>query len=97
MAADNNQVKLVSLNRTATFTVEISEHAVAALKMINEFGVGSLQKAVSQLSPREAEEHSDGLKDLVTLGGVCAAALKRLSDARDVIAGRKVAKDREQS
>ena len=89
-----NQVRLVSLRRTATFTVEMSERAVEALRMINQFGIDSLRQAVGKMSPREAEEHGDGLKDLVALGGVCAEALKRLSDARDVIDGRKVAKDR---
>lgn len=89
---DSHQVKLVSLRRTATFTVEMSERAVEALRMINEFGIDSLKQAVSKLSPREAEEHGDGLKDLVALGGRCAAVLERLSDARDVIEGRKVAK-----
>lgn len=88
---DENQVKLVSLRRNATFTVEMSERAVAALRMINAFGIDSLQQAVAKLSPSEAATHSQGLKDLVALGGVCATALERLSDARDVIDGRKVA------
>jgi hypothetical protein len=88
----DNAVKLVSLRRKATFTVEMSERAVQALRMINAFGIESLKSAVSKLSPREAEEHGDGLRDLVALGGVCAAALERLSDARDVIEGTKVAR-----
>lgn len=91
---EENQVRLVSLRRSATFTVEMSERAVEALRMINQFGIDSLRKAVSSLSPREAEEHSQGLKDLVALGGVCATALERLSDARDVIDGRKIATNR---
>lgn len=88
---DSHQVKLVSLRRTATFTVEMSERSVEALRMINAFGIDSLRQAVAKLSPREAEEHADGLRDLVALGGRCDAALDRLSDARDVIDGRKIA------
>lgn len=87
----DDQVKLVSLRRNATFTVEMSERAVQALRMINAFGIDSLRQAVAKLSPREAEEHSEGLKDLVAIGGVCRAALERLTDARDVIEGRKIA------
>jgi hypothetical protein len=86
-----DDVKLVSLRRNATFTVELPERAVQALRMINAFGIDALRKAVAQLSPREADDHAEGLKDLVAIGGRCAAALERLSDARDVIDGRKVA------
>lgn len=92
MDHQHEDVRLVSLRRSATFTVELPERAVQALRMINAFGIDSLRSAVSKLSPSEAETHADGLRDLVALGERCAAALERLSDARDVIDGRKVAK-----
>jgi hypothetical protein len=87
----DTDVKLVSLRRTATFTVEMPERAVAALRMIGAFGADAFIKALAQLSPTEARTHSDGLKDLIAIGGRCHEALERLSDARDVIDGRKIA------
>ena len=92
---DERPVELVGIQRETTFQIELSERAVRALAVIGEFGEGALEKAVAAvLSPGEAKRHAYGFVDLLKIGGVSREALRRLDDAREVAAGRKVAVDR---
>jgi hypothetical protein len=96
--ADETEVRMVSLNRSATFTVEMPERAVYALYIIGQFGIEALTKAVANhMSESEAKKHGEGLKDLVAIGGRCSAALSKLNDARAVIDGRKIAVEPDRS
>lgn len=82
----------------ATFTIELHERAVRALAIIGDFGEGELEKAVATvLSPMEAKRHSYGFVDLTRIGGVAHQAIRRLDDAREVAAGRKIAADHKSS
>ena len=95
---DETKVRLVSLERSATFTVEMPERAVRALRVIGAFGSDAFIKAIATtLSEGEAKSHSEGLRDLVEIGGQCALALELLSDARCVMDGSKVAVEPDRS
>ena len=59
-------VKLVSLDRTATFTVQLPERAVAALRMIGAFGSDALgQASVRAWNQRVALETIDDLLSII--------------------------------
>lgn len=88
-------VDIVGVKRETTFTIELPERAVRALAVIGEFGVGALEKAVATvLSPSEAKRHAEGLQDVQRIGAEAQQHLQRLTDARDVASGVKVAVDR---
>ena len=93
---DERPVTVINIMRPeATFTVELPERAVRALAIIGDFGEHALEKAVATvLSPNEAKRHALGLTDLTRIAGVAHKALERLSDARAVADGSKVAIDR---
>ena len=76
----------------ATFTIQLPERAIRALSTIGDFGTDALTKAVAKcISETEAKKHGNGIDDLVTAGQKCKTALARLTDARSVLEGRKVA------
>ena len=93
---DQRSVTVVSITKPeATFTVELPERAVRALALIGDFGEDALEKCVASiLTPAGAKQHSYGLRDLQRVGAVAHEALRRLSDARDVADGTKIATER---
>ena len=92
---DERPVTIVTITKPeASFVVELPERAVRALALIGDFGHDALEKCVANvLSPMEAKRHSYGFRDLQRVGAVAHQALQRLSDAREVADGRKIAAD----
>lgn len=93
---DERPITIVTITKPeASFLVELPERAVRALALIGNFGDNALEKCVATvLSPMEATRHSYGFQDLQRVGAVAHQALQRLSDAREVADGRKIATER---